>query len=391
MAQYTINSTHASVIALDTHARTITAKGINLATGETKKKRFNDCPTPADIAAWITSSFPGPWRCAYESGCTGFYLCRELIGLGINCDVVAVSTVARSVQDKQNKNDRMDARRLLAELLNPVSGLSVVWLPDTECEGVRDLLRCYQDASLALRRARQQTTALLLRHGYVFNEKTPTGKAKKNWGAAFMKWLNTVDLGSPYANAALAHYRLTVAEYGALVERLKSHIDAIATEARWKPCADALCLIGGIDTYSALVYAAEIGDFSRFKNGRSISKWTGITPKNHASGEKKTATGHITKAGSAPVRTALIEGCSSMGRRTYRSVAASGKQTVSTRAITECNRCNRRLIDRFRHLTEEEKKPVNVAKVAVASEMIRWVWAIGLLVQEEQLAKTAVV
>ncbi|MDR1013518.1 MAG: hypothetical protein LBL86_00835 [Coriobacteriales bacterium] len=57
--------------------------------------------------------------------------------------------------------------------------------------------------------------------------------------------------------------------------------------------------------------------------------------------------------------------------------------------IAECNRCNRRLTDRFRHLTEEERKPVNVAKVAVASEMVRWVWATGLLVKEEQSARTA--
>jgi transposase len=387
MAQYTINSKYASVIALDTHARTVTARGINLKTAEIKTKRFNDCPSPSDIATWITSNFPGPWYCAYESGCTGFYLCRELISFDIDCDVVAVSTIARSVEDKQNKNDRMDAKRLLAELLNPISCLSMVWLPDTECEGVRDLLRCYQDAALALRRARQQTTALLLRHGLVFNEKTPTGKAKKNWGAAFMKWLDGVDLGSPGANMALSHYRLAVAELGALADRLRFQIDAVTKEERFKPYVDALCLIGGIDTYSALVYVAEVGDFSRFKNGRSISKWAGITPKNHASGEKRSATGHITKAGSAPVRTALIEGCSSMGRRIYRPARAGGKQMVSTRVTAECNRCNRRLTDRFKHLTEEEKKPVNVAKVAVASEMIRWVWAIGLLVQEEQTAK----
>jgi len=76
MLQYITNSQHASVIAMDTHARTTTVRGISLATGEIKTKRFNDCPTPEDIAFWIQKKLPAPHYAAYESGCTGFYLSR---------------------------------------------------------------------------------------------------------------------------------------------------------------------------------------------------------------------------------------------------------------------------------------------------------------------------
>jgi transposase len=386
MAQYTINSKYASVVALDTHARSVTAKGIDLATGETKTKRFSDCPTPGEIAAWIHKYFSAPYYAAYESGCTGFHLCRELRAQDIDCDVIAVSTIARSTDDKQRKSDRRDAKRLLRELLIPDSGLSKVWLPDKECEGLRDLLRALRDTINVLKATKQQTTALLLRHGYVFNEKTPLGKRKKTWSQAFMKWLDTLDLGSLYANQALTDYLSAVTEHEARIARMRLQVDEIAQKSRYKPVVDALCCISGIDTYSAMVYTAEIGDFTRFKNGRSISKWTGTTPKSHSSGEHQNANGHITKAGSAPVRTALIEGCSSLGRRNYTPLKLKSNQLVPERIVAECNKCNRRLIERHRHLTEKQKKTANVAKVAIANEMIRWIWAIGCMVQAEQAA-----
>jgi len=388
MAQYTINSRYASVIALDTHARTTTAKGIDLTTGEEKTRRFNDCPHPVEIASWIKENFADPHYAAYESGCTGFYLCRELMKQGIDCDVIAVSSIARSSDDKKRKSDRRDAKRLLKELLVSHTSPSRVWLPDEECEGVRDLLRCYQDAKDALKRSKQQTTALLLRHGFVFNEKTPSGKRRRTWGSAFMRWLDACDLGTEEANGTLVYYRQIVSENAERKARMFLRIEKLAQTERFRCYVDALRLLDGIDTYSAMVYIAEIGDFTRFKNGRSISMWTGTTPKSKASGEDQRANGTITKAGNASVRGALVEGCSSLDRRRYRPVRPKSDAQVSERVIGECNKCNRRLIERYRHLRYEQKKLANVAKIAVANEMIRWVLQIGTLVQEEQRLST---
>ena len=76
IGHYTTNPKYTSLIALDTHARTTTAKGMVLSTGEVRAKRFNDCPTPERIAGWIRAKFTPPYYAAYESGCTGFHLCR---------------------------------------------------------------------------------------------------------------------------------------------------------------------------------------------------------------------------------------------------------------------------------------------------------------------------
>jgi transposase len=384
MIGYTIYSPFASIIAMDTHARTVTAKGVDLASGQVKTRRFDGCPSPAEIADWITSSFAAPHLSAYESGCTGFHLARELGRLGIECRVIAVSTVARSTDDKQGKNDKRDARRLLAELRSPDPTLSAVWVPDEECEGMRDLARAYSDATDALKRSKQQLSALLLRHGWVWNERTPAGNLKATWGKDHGRWLGTISLGSAGADEALRAYRLAVSDNEAQVARLKALLDAHAQEGRWKPYADALSMLYGVSLYSAMLYAAEFGDFSRFKNGGSVSKWVGTIPKSHASGEKTVANGHITKAGNAHVRSALVEGVQTVGRWSAAGKRPAKGQVVSERVLAECKKASRRLRDRFRHLTADQKKHPNVAKVAIANELVRWVWHIGRMVQQEQ-------
>lgn len=57
---------------------------------------------------------------------------------------------------------------------------------------------------------------------------------------------------------------------------------------------------------------------------------------------------------------------------------------VSPEVEAEARKCNMRHYKRFRHLISKGKK-INVAKVAVASEMVRDMWAIGLMVYNENL------
>lgn len=62
-------------VGLDVHARPVKACAFVPETGETIRKSFGY--EPGEIASWV-SSLPQPARCVYESGVTGFHLCREL-------------------------------------------------------------------------------------------------------------------------------------------------------------------------------------------------------------------------------------------------------------------------------------------------------------------------
>jgi transposase len=311
MAQYTINASHCSVFGMDVHARSVSIRGLDRSTGEVKVRRFTDCPSAGEISGWMTENFTGPHYAAYESGCTGFNLCREMRGAGIDCDVVAVTSIARSTDDKQRKTDRTDAKRLLSELTMPDPTYTAVWLPDAECEAARDLARARVDCVDAVRRFKQQANALLLRHGHVWNEKAPTGSRKATWGTGHWAWLGHRDLGQPDANEALGFYLGSVRENSERSRRLSDRIERRAQCARWKPYVDAFMLLMGIDAQTAFLLAAEIGDFSRFSNGRSASKWLGTVPKEDSSGEQ-VGHGHITKAGNVHCRCALVEGAAAI-------------------------------------------------------------------------------
>lgn len=389
MAKYTISSDYGSVFGMDVHARSITVKGFDWATGEEKMKTFTDCPAAAEVVEWMGRFFTPPHYAAYESGCTGFHLCKEMRALGVDCDVVAVSSIARSSDDKRRKTDKKDANRLLAELISPKKDYSVVWVPDAECEALRDLARARIDAVVAVKRVKQQASALLLRHGHAWNEKTASGKSlKKTWGADYLKWISAIKFDDPADSEVLDFYKQCVKENVERVERIEKQVVEAAARPRWKPYVDALTLIKGIDLQTAFLLAVEFGDFHRFRNGRSVSNWLGTVPSEDSSGPH-VVRGNITKAGNAHCRHALVEGVQSIGRTSDTMLKPKTGQRVSPEVVSHCHAATRRLRKRYRHLTEEQKIGKNKAKIAIVNELIRWVWAVGCMVQDEQASKAA--
>ncbi|WP_165044965.1 IS110 family transposase [Adlercreutzia sp. ZJ138] len=386
MTKYAVESEYCSVFGMDVHARTTTIKGLDRSTGETRMKRFNDAPAPAAIASWMKQNFAGPWYAAYESGCTGFHLCRELRREGIGCDVVAVSSIARSADDKQRKNDSRDATRLLSELVSMEKTYTAVWTPDPETEAMRDLCRARVAAVDAVKVAKLQTSAILLRHGYVWNEKTPDGTLKNSWTKNFVAWIKSADLGDACANEALAFSLRAVEEGAERVKDLEAKLDTLCDLPRWKPYVDAISLLRGVGKLTALTLACEIGSFHRFRSGRDVSKWLGTVPSHSESGGK----GHhggITKAGNAVCRTLLVEGITGSGRYKYKSSKAlRAGQVVSPDVKAVCRKADRRLAKRRQHLSEQKKHP-NKIKIAIANELIRWVWVIGCMVEDEQTVR----
>ncbi|MBQ3267510.1 MAG: IS110 family transposase [Atopobiaceae bacterium] len=370
-------------VGMDVHARSVTCRGVTPETGEAWSRRFDGAACGGDVAAWLLG-LPGPVYCAYESGCTGFELCRQLRSAGLACDVVAVSTLPKSGKDRKRKNDRSDAASLMRELANPASDYTTVWVPPADVEAARDLARARDDSTRAAKAAKQQLLAFLLRHGVVWDERTKTGRVKKSWGADFMRWLDAVELPEPAAQAALESYRDRVDMLSRHDARLRALVAAEADKPRWKPYVDALMRLKGVDVQTAFLAAAEFGDFSRFPSGRRVSCWIGAVPTESSSGPKESR-GGITKDGNSHLRRCLVEGCCSLGTRARGAKRDDPGRPVSPAVERIAAAANDRLLDRYEHLVGEGVH-ANKARMAVVSEMARWVWAIGLQVQSEQAA-----
>jgi len=116
--------------------------------------------------------------------------------------------------------------------------------------------------------------------------------------------------------------------------------------------------INGIGILSAPAMRASVQSPTQFKNGRQLSAWLGITPREYSSGNKRYL-GRITKKGDKYLRTLLIHGA--------RSVMARNKiRCRENEKLTGLQRWAIQLEQRVGH---------NKATVALANKMVRILWA----------------
>ena len=382
MTQYTIRSDHASVIAIDQHARSVTMQGIDFTTSEVRTKRLVNCPAAADMVEWASSWSSPPMRFVYESGPCGFQLARDIRALGHDCDIIAVSSIARSPEDKALKDDRRDAERLLEQVTSPRSKCKVVWIPDEECEAGRDLCRAYRDVVLSEKRYKLQLSGFLMRHGHVWNRKSPSGRLLGTWTREYLKWVRSIEFADEAANETLKLYLVAATEEIERAKEVEARCKALAKSERFKPYVDALTRLKGVEPVTAITFVVTVGDFERFRNGRSVSAYFGLTPRRSDSGEKTGRNGPITKAGDSTCRHAVIESLAAIPNFNARKKALKRGQVVSAEVEAEAVKCNARNRKRYSDLVGAGCKP-NVAKTAVASELVREMWVLGRMVQRE--------
>lgn len=127
--------TYITSIGLDAHARSVSACAFDPFTGEAAQRRFGT--DAGEIAEWILG-FESP-KAVYESGPTGFALCRELRAPGVDCVVGAVSRMQKPSAEKRRKNDRRDAAFPARPLAT--RNITEAWVPPVEAEAARDLSR----------------------------------------------------------------------------------------------------------------------------------------------------------------------------------------------------------------------------------------------------------
>ena len=361
-------------VGLDVHARSIKACAFAPETGEVERKSFGY--EPGEVASWM-QSLAQPAKCVYESGVTGFHLCRELRAMGVDCVIGAVSKMHRPAADRGRKTDRRDARFLAVQLALGV--VTEVHVPDPECEGARDLTRALADARDDAVRAKQRLSKFLLRHGHVYDEKNAAGQRKSRWTRDFWAWVGRIDLGDASAMATLDHYCECVHRADAEKAALEAKVKSLAQAPRWKPTCDALRCLKGIDAVTAVSIACEADGFSRFAKASGFAAWVGLVPSEHSSGESQ-CRGGITKAGNKHLRKLLVEAAWHYKSASRAPKKAAAGQSVPPDARRHANAGVRRLVDRRRAMDAAGKQS-SVANVAIARELACWCWAVGRMAE----------
>jgi transposase len=362
-----MNETITSYIGLDIHKDSV---AIAVAQAGRSAPRFigTTAPDLATVCKALTRSVKRERTLVvYEAGPCGYGWARHLTRQGWQCEVISPAHISRKAAEKLTKTDRLDAMLLARESRS--GNLIKVVVPDARDEAMRDLARTREDAVGARHRARLQLKAMLLRHGRHY-----TGKC--SWTAAHERHLSGIRFDHPAQQIAFEEYRAAVKECDERVARLSAALIEQCESWRMKPVVKALMCLRGIDSLAAIVLIAELGDLNRFSHPRALTKYLGLIPSEHSSGQSRHQ-GAITKAGNKHARRLLVEAAWTYRFNPRVSRPIEIRQEGQPKVIREIAwKAQVPLTYRFKKLNAGRKMPQNKCCVAVARELASFIWDI---------------
>ncbi|WP_321928661.1 IS110 family RNA-guided transposase [Paraburkholderia guartelaensis] len=304
----------------------------------------------------------------YEAGPCGYGLHRRLVDKGFDCMVCAPSLIPRKPGERV-KTDRRDAIKLVRSLR--AGDLTAVHVPTVEDEAFRDLARAWSAAKEDLKQARQRLKSFLLTHGVHY-------LGRPNWGPSHRRWLSTFSFDSVWQQLAFNEHRRTIEDRLAQCARLEETLREAVVGWRFYPVVLALQAMRGINFTSAIGLVSELGDLSRFEHPRQLMAWIGVTPSEHSSGGKRRQ-GSITKTGNSYARKLLVESAWSYRHPARVSIEIQRRQEgIPKPIIDRAWDAQLRLCRRYRKLVARGKC-AHVAIIAVARELVGFIWDVGRL------------
>jgi len=280
--------------------------------------------------------------------------------------VVAPSLIPKKPGDrvKTNRRDAMKLARLMRS-----GDLTPVYVPQVEDEAIRDLCRAREDTIRALKAAKFQLKAFLLRHDIRY-----TGRA--TWSPAHLRWLSEVVCPTPAQQIVFQEYVRAVTEHTERLARLEQELKDQVQTWRLAPVVDALQALRGVQFTVAVTTVAELGDLTRFDNPRQLMNYLGLTPSEYSTGERRQQ-GGITKTGNSHARRALIEGAWAYRYPAKISRHRQLRLEKVPKPIQEISwKAQIRLCKRYRQLSARGKN-ANQVVVAIARELSAFMWAIA--------------
>jgi transposase len=270
-------------------------KNYSLATAMNEKGEINNqqvkLPNRGQNILNFLEPFPRP-KIAVEAG-SNWYWFIDLLQ-DHNYDVVlSHPKKTKAIASAKIMTDKISSETLTHLLRTNLLPTSYI-LP-RQLRQTRDLLR-HRVALVTIRTSLKNRIHAILRN---FNFHCPFTDL---FGKSGRAWLKQVPLKE--------NYRLFIDNFLSLIDTIEPKIkelDKMIKEiAQENPQATLLDEIPGIDYYSALLIAMEIGDIRRFPDHRHLCSYIGIVPSTHRSGNID-YTGSITKEGNRWLRWIINE------------------------------------------------------------------------------------
>lgn len=294
---------------------------------------------------------------AYEASSCGFVLSDEAEAMKIPCWVLAPTKMEKSVEQRTHKNDDRDADDVLEKLRGHVlagNRLPTVWVPDPQTRDDRELIRARVDLGEKQTQIKSQIQMLLKRRGL----EKPSGLGS-GWTVAYRRWLEGLEQSGSLGwggRQALGSLLMQLRFLESEIQRMQKPLEQLAEEPRHKPIIEELTQERGVGLLTAMVYRTEIGYAGRFRRGRQLGKFTGLTPTSHESGQQNDRKGHISRQGPPRLRKILCQASwvhichDAEARRIYQQLVSRNPKKKKIALVAVMRRLAVRLWHRMRKI-----------------------------------------
>lgn len=242
--------------------------------------------------------------------------------------------VARMKQNP-DKTDFSDAR-LLADLTR-VGYLPKVWLAPAELRELRRLVRFRQQKVDERRNVKLRIRAILRDHRIKIVDGNP-------WTRQWLKSLAQLEQIGPDTAWILQQHLISLARLNGEIREVERRLEErVVQDAVVKKLREQK----GIGLVTAATMRAEIGRFDRFRTGKQLARFCGLSPRNCSSGTKQ-ADGGVILAGNPQLRAVIAEAvhriihCDERWMKLAQKLKARGKHICVVVAAV-ANRYMRRL------------------------------------------------
>jgi transposase len=243
---------------------------------------------------------------ALETGTVAFFAARELARVGLRPVIIDAHEVRLKAHRPQQKSDRRDAFEL-CEGLRRGMYRTIVHVPPAPIGALRETLSRRRHF-VAGRVAEVNAVKRLLRAAGLGHLSKSLG-TRTAWDQ-LLTALAAEPALHPYVTQHYALWRCTQDQIGALEATLAAQPAPIATVAA------RLQTVPGVGPLVALTTIAVFSDVHRFPSAKHAASYAGLVPATTQSGDRDTH-GHITKRGSAALRTMLCEAAHHARRPTH--------------------------------------------------------------------------
>ena len=246
---------------------------------------------PAEFLPWVQSLLAAGQQVhvVYESCGFGFGLYRALVAADAKCYVISPQALDEGRTGV--KTDGRDALALCQALDRYLQGnakaLRVIRVPSEAEEQRRHISRQREQLVRHRSKLQAQGRALLVNH---------TLPAPAHWWMA-QTWGRLQQHLPAWMAQRLEVTRPLLLGFEEQIGKLSAQLEALALRPAPR----------GLGKLTSVILGNEVCDWSRFKNRRQMSGYTGLCPLEYTSGDKRKQ-GSVSKRGNPRLRAALVEG-----------------------------------------------------------------------------------